>query len=222
MELKCFYPMGRKFKTISIIIALLLVLPTACVTAPSSTTALPTVTVPTPASLIDYDAGTLEVPPGQFLFIEYSQSSTCSSECNCPVVEPPRSLYEFTGEGWLWMDPGAFGGPQALTKLMDAGLPGFYGYGQWREGIYPITGLPYSAPPYEVMHIDSIRSDGSVVVGIHEQILVLKSGETWSNSSLSMWESPPGCMKQYDSRLANHGFLTWEQVHACPDRYNCE
>ena len=111
------------------------------------------------------------------------------------------------------MDPEVLGGAQILTGMMDDGLSGFYGYGQWREGIYPITSLPFSGTPYDVLQIYSIHPDGSVVVSIQERVLLLKPGETWSDSSLSMWESPPGCTIQYESRLTNHGFLTREQIH---------
>jgi hypothetical protein len=131
-------------------------------------------------------------------------------------------VYEFTGEGWLWVDPEALGGAQTLTGMMDDGLSGFFGYGQWREGIYLITSLPFSGAANNVLQIYSIRPDGSVVVSIQERALLLKSGESWSDSSLSMWEAPPGCTIRYDSRLTNRGFLTREQIHACPDRYNCE
>jgi hypothetical protein len=222
MGFKCICPLGRNLIKLFVINTLLLVLLTACAVSTPSATVLPVTPAPTPTPFTDYTMGALEVPAGQFQFIEYTSSSTCSAECNCPVVEPPRSLYELTGEGWLWVDPDAMGGAQALTGMMDGGFSGFYGYGQWREGIYPITSLPYSAPPYDVLQVYSIRSDGSAVVSIQGQVMLLLPGETWSDSSLSIWESPPGCTKRYDSRLTNHGFLSREQIHACPDRYHCE
>lgn len=206
----------------SLLTSFLLTLLTACSAVPPSATAFPATPAPTQTPFTDYSVGALDVPPGRFLFIEYTPNSTCSPECNCPVVEPPRNLYEFTGDGCLWMDPEAFRGGQVLDELMDAGLTGLYGYGQWREGIYPISSLPYSAPPYDVLQIYSIRSDGSVIVSIQERVMLLLPGETWSNSSLSMWESPPGCTKRYDSRLTNYGFLSREQIRTCPDRSECE
>jgi len=198
---------------------LILLIPSACSSGiPPAASPAPTPAIaPASTSFTDYATGSADVPVGQYLFIEYAQSETCSQECNCPDVEPPRSVYGFDGEGNLWMEPDAFGGVETLNGLLDGGLPGFYGSGRWQEKIDPITGLPFSAPSYDVMQILSIRPDGSAVVSTGGTVMLLAARETWSNSSLSMWESPPGCMKQYDTRVTNHGFISRGQIRTYPN-----
>ena len=209
-------------KTNTVFVAILFLLLSACSTTQMSSTPPPATPAPTPTLFTDYTMGSIDIPPGQFLFVEFNQSSTCSSECNCPVVEPARSIYGFNEDGSLWIDPDALGGEEVLKVLQEAAIPGLYGYGQWQERIYAIDNIPFVSPLYGELQIFSIRADGSMVVDTQNRVMLLASGETWSNSSLAMLESPPGCTIRYDTQVTNHGYLTWEQIHSCPMRNGCQ
>ena len=57
---------------------------------------------PRPTTLLepadDFVPGQCPVPQDQYLFLRYSSHASCSSACDCPVVEPPRPAIDRDGE----------------------------------------------------------------------------------------------------------------------------
>jgi len=195
---------------------------TAC--SPSFSSAIQTANVketqisaaPTPAleSAENYPTGISQIPMGKYLFVELSIYDDCSEECDCPVVEPPRSVYEWSSSGELCMDEYFY--QHYFTDSTEAVPPpsilGFFGYGRWREEFSAINTLPYNEYYIPVYSIDS---NGVIVIGIKGKKYFLEPGQTWVDSGQYESEPPVGCIIYYTNTMRNYGLLMEDQIHPC-------
>jgi hypothetical protein len=186
-------------------------------TAPAFPTTRPTSTIPPPPTLepaTDFVKGLSQVPTGQFLFITLRNEDLCSSECNCPVVEPPRKQYGFSPSGELWLSPNQTWDPNMRdpASVLTSTIIGFFGYGRWNEAVYVIKALPYQTPPYGEATIYSVDAQGTVVVEVQGKTYFVRPGQAWAASGDVKREPPPGCHITWTSQLSNYGLLAQAKI----------
>ncbi len=192
---------------------------TACSLATSMVTATP-VPLPTAIALepaVNYIAGVSQIPGDMYLFVERYYSEDCSQECVCPAVQPPAPAYGRTKPGDLcishlsniYFDP--------IAAVSSGSILGLMGAGGWQEHLYAIKALPYDPGPdlpgYPPIY--NVNSDGTIVIGIRGKAYYLKTGQSWFTSIKYKSGSPAGCIKSYESRFTNVGFLKRQSLKVC-------
>jgi hypothetical protein len=183
----------------------------ACSSLPKPTRP-PASIIPPPPTLepaTNFVKGLSQVPTGQFLFVTLRNEDVCSSECNCPVVEPPRKQYGFSPSGELWLSPYDIRDP---TSILTSTLVGLFGYGRWNERVYVIKALPYQTPPYGEATIYSVDAQGTIVVEVQAKTYFVRPGQAWTEGGDVKREPPPGCHITFTSQLSNHGLLLQAKI----------
>jgi hypothetical protein len=187
---------------------------TACISSNIPTTLAVS---PTPIlKRVEYfTIGFSQIPNNMYLFVEDYYSDECSEQCNCPVVEPPKRIYELTSAGELCMDEHIYKQlfPDEGSNSSSGSFLGLFGYGRWREGLSAIYTLPFNY--YDII-IHSVGPDGIIVIGLQGEEYFLKPGESWFNSGSYKREPPAGCIKSYSERITNYGLLDRQQIKPWP------
>jgi hypothetical protein len=209
----------RKIVWLAIIILMLGI--TAC-SSPSATTqatdipaAMATISIPPTPDLEpaeNYADGTSDIPAGMIVFVELYTSSDCSWQCQCPVVEPPRQIYEWSSPGNLCTLDEYLYNSYFLTStstISPTAIAGLFGYGRWHEKLSAINAFPYEE---YYIPIYGANADGSIVVGLQGKKYFLKPGQSWTDSGTYKDEPPAGCSKSYMDRLTNYGFVKREDI----------
>ena len=163
---------------------------------------------PTLEPATNFVKGLSQVPAGQFVFVTLRNEDLCSSECNCPVVQPPAPQYGFSPSGELWLSPYSMHDP---ASVLTSTIVGLFGYGRWNEGAYVIKTLPYQTP-YGDAIIYSVDAQGIVVVEVQGKTYFIRPGQAWTASGDVKREPPPGCHIAFTSQLSNYGLLAQAKI----------
>jgi hypothetical protein len=182
------------------------------VTKPTTSTPVirPTPTappIPTLESVTRFVEGESKIPVGQKLFVVIGGRRQCSSECNCPAVEPPPPAYSISEAGELQLR-GNWEKQQISPNIV-----GFLGYGEWGERVNVIETLPYETPDKQII-IHSVDAKGVMVAEVAGHFYFIKPGQRWSTSADVKDDRRPGCHIVYPYYFFNYGLLAHSQIYA--------
>jgi hypothetical protein len=170
--------------------------------------------VPTLVPALGFVEGVAEIPPGQYLFVEFYSSTGCSGSgnCPCPAPGPVRPAYSYSS------------GVLHLAMLDDRQLPadwtpedlppntvGFFGVGEFNAHIYTITSFPYESDGKTVV-IYNVDSQEKIAAKVFGSTYFFNPGQSWVENTKDRQGMPWGCYMTYTSRVTNYGFLTKEQL----------
>ena len=173
-----------------------------------------TPTTPTLEPAETYAYGASQIPTGMILFAELAYSDDCSEQCRCPVVEPPRRVYEWTSPNQLCIYEDFYNEyfPEPTSDISSISVLGLFGYGRYDEGLSLINALPYNEFHIPIYSVDS---NGVIVIGLEGREYFLNPGQSWVNSYSSKSEPPAGCSIYHWERFTNYGLLEHQDINPC-------
>lgn len=172
---------------------------------------MPSTPIPTPGLVpgVDYIEGAAEVPPGQYLLVEFISEMT---PCGGVMIDYP--YYEY--------DDGILSGYVNVNYLdehsPEAPIIGYFGrYEKPAPGrgagaystLIAFQSLPFQHP-YKPAAVLSIDGEGTIVADVNGKIVELNAGERWSY--MEMGKACEEGHETYEHTFINQGFLEESQI----------
>ncbi len=192
-------------------------------TAPTlASTSTPPTTTLTLQPAVKYTEGLSEIPPGQFLFVEYWVTTSGTGQCDgAAMIDFPGYLFSSGTLDAPNVDLGR-GRRNSLTSVI-----GLFGMGESRAGamgggissrLDVIDTLPYALVSNKEAIIHSVDAQGTIVAEITGETFFIKPGQSWLRQNEV--DPSPQCHQVTTARLTNYGFLDKDQVQIARDLRN--
>ena len=194
---------GHCMKTSRFTLFIVLVLFTGCSSPIHPPASLPPTPVLRPA--LTFVEGKAEIPPDQYLFVEYFIDKNGSGSCSYGYGDSPTYYYD-AGKLHLRFPP---------TMPLSA-VKGFFGDGNGVSGalgsggystMHFIDTFPYRTP---AVIIHSVDAQGTIVAEVNKQTFFLEAGQSWRH--IIEETSDPKCRIVITHQFTNHGLLTANQI----------